>query len=181
MLTLRQVSFLLLVTAIISSKSIATGPSSSAEGQDNSPSIENAAEKNIMPEAHAIVLKQLQSLQRNDQPTADAGIRTAWEYAHPSNQEATGPLSRFLAMVKGPTYRGLIDHHSHRIKLIEASSNSATFEVTVYPKKMGTSLLFYWSVATIESGDRTGEWATTAVSAPIESTNLLTSFEGPAG
>ena len=171
---LRQFTLLLFVIAIVSSKLIATGPSFSKDSLGKSPSIKAEDKKDIMQEAHTIVLKQLESLQKNDQPTADAGIRTAWKYAHPSNQEATGPLTRFVAMLKGPTYRDLINHHSHRIKLVKASSNSATFEVVVYPKTMSTSLLFHWSVAKVESGDRSGEWATTAVSAPIEGTNPLT-------
>ena len=93
MITLRQITLLLLLIAAISYKLIATDPSGSTESLDKISRIDEGAEKKAIQEAHAIVLKQLESLQKNDQPIADAGILTAWRYAHPSNRQATGPLS----------------------------------------------------------------------------------------
>jgi len=56
-------------------------------------------------QARTAVIRQLEALQENDEPSPDAGIKTAWDYAHPSNQSATGPLDRFTRMLKSPAYR----------------------------------------------------------------------------
>ena len=117
--------------------------------------------------AKAVLEKQLSGLKSNDQPAPDAGIKTAWKYAHPANREATGPLKRFTQMLKSPTYRGLLNHLSNQITLVSATDTTATFEVLVFPKNDRAPLLYRWTVAVVESGDRAGEWATTAVSAPL--------------
>ena len=117
--------------------------------------------------ARAVVREQLEALQRNDTPEKDAGIRTAWARAHPRNRAATGPLGRFTDMLKSPAYRDLLGHRSHRIALAGGSEVSATFVVTVYTDQ-GPPLAYRWTVAVIDSGKRSGEWGTTAVTPPVE-------------
>jgi len=167
MLTLRQTALLALVITGIAPITIATGFSAGSQA-DTSPAEPDRVEETAMAEARAIVLKQLKALQNNDEPSTDAGIRTAWKYAHPNNQKATGPLPRFVRMLKSPSYRDLIDHQSHGVTLIRSTPSAATFEVVIYPGTMNAPLLFYWSVAKVETGDRIDKWATTAVSAPVE-------------
>jgi len=167
MLTLRQTALRALVITGIAPITIAMGFPAASQA-DTSPTGGDRIEETAVAEARAIVLEQLKALQNNDEPSTDAGIRTAWKYAHPNNQEATGPLTRFVRMLKSPSYRDLINHQSHRVTLIRAAPNAATFEVVIYPGTMNAPLLFYWSVAKVESGDRIGKWATTAVSAPVE-------------
>ena len=57
-----------------------------------------------------VVEIQVEALQYNDRPTKDAGIATTFQFASPSNREATGPLERFTRIVKGPSYRPMIGH-----------------------------------------------------------------------
>ena len=47
---------------------------------------------------------------KNDTPYMDQGIEQTWEFAHPSNQRFTGPLSRFKEMIKGESYNMLLNH-----------------------------------------------------------------------
>ncbi|HEY1014387.1 MAG TPA: DUF4864 domain-containing protein [Herpetosiphonaceae bacterium] len=61
----------------------------------------------ISPEQ--VVLIQLSALQRNDDPAPDSGIRAAFEFASPANRLYTGPVERFIAMVKNPLYRSLLN------------------------------------------------------------------------
>ncbi len=56
-----------------------------------------------------VVRTQITALKNNDKPSKDAGIATAFRFASPGNRAATGPLDRFILMVKGPLYRPLID------------------------------------------------------------------------
>ena len=117
-------------------------------------------------DARQVVEAQLVSLKNNDQPFPDAGIDAAWSFAHPSNQRATGPLERFTRMLKSPTYRSLLNHSAHKLELIIATETSATFDVLVFPGGNAAPIRYRWTVALVESGERAGEWATTAVSAP---------------
>ena len=70
---------------------------------------------NIKP---AQVIKiQLQGLMKNDAPYRDKGIEQTWEFAHPSNQRFTGPLSKFKEMIKGDSYSMLLNHIGHETTL----------------------------------------------------------------
>jgi|GEM_PF-451573 len=164
--SLKRITLLLLAVTGIST----TAHAASALLKDQSTAIaggEVFIEQTHNEEARGVVMEQLKALKNNDKPKSDAGIRTAWDYAHPSNREATGPLDRFVTMLKSPTYRELINHQSHEVRLVDSSQGSATFEVIVYPEKYSAPLKYFWSVATINTGKRKGEWATTAVSAPL--------------
>ena len=52
-------------------------------------------------EPFQVVKIQLKSLKENDKPIKDNGITQTWEFAHPNNQKYTGPLNRFIDMLKG--------------------------------------------------------------------------------
>lgn len=64
--------------------------SASAQAPEPSPS--------LTPEA--VIRLQVEALQRNDVPTADAGIAAAFRFASPGNRAATGPLPRFTQMIR---------------------------------------------------------------------------------
>jgi hypothetical protein len=57
-----------------------------------------------------VVKAQLEAMRENDDPFANAGIATAFKHASPSNRAQTGPLERFIRMVKGPAYRPMLLH-----------------------------------------------------------------------
>ena len=53
---------------------------------------------------------QLDGLKKNDKAYKDNGIEQTWEFAHPSNKIFTGPLDRFKKMIKGDSYKMLLNH-----------------------------------------------------------------------
>jgi hypothetical protein len=55
-----------------------------------------------------VVKIQLDALQNNDLMPNNAGIRTAWNFASPANRAATGPLDRFIELVKNPPYMPIV-------------------------------------------------------------------------
>ena len=55
-------------------------------------------------EPEQVVEIQLDALAANDTPEANAGIKTAYNFASPANRRSTGPLDRFVRMVEGPQY-----------------------------------------------------------------------------
>jgi hypothetical protein len=52
----------------------------------------------------------LQALARPDRPEPDAGIERTFRFASPDNRAQTGPLPRFIALVKNPVYAPLLGH-----------------------------------------------------------------------
>ena len=120
---------------------------------------------NIKP---AQVIKiQLEGLKKNDIPIKDRGIEQTWEFAHPSNQKFTGPLSRFKEMIKGDSYNMLLNHISHKIIEIYSDEKKAVYEVTVLDTNK-KYFKFRWQVEKfLDSGPLKNCWLTTVVSQPI--------------
>ena len=120
---------------------------------------------NIKP---AQVIKiQLEGLKKNDIPKKDMGIEQTWEFAHPSNQIFTGPLSRFKEMIKGDSYNMLINHISHEIMEIYNDDKKAIYEVTVLDANK-KYFKFRWQVEKfLDKGPLKDCWLTTVVSQPI--------------
>ena len=114
-------------------------------------------------EPEQVLAIQLEALQHNDRPYADAGIAQIWAFAHPANRMYTGPLSRFMAMLKAPAYRGLLGHHRHSIELMRREERSATFLVTVQTGD-SRALGYKWTVEKVEDGEFAGCWMTSGVS-----------------
>ena len=52
-----------------------------------------------------------------------------WAFFRPDNRQITGPLERFVAMLKGPNYRMLLDHRSHQIERVVRTPVMAIFRV----------------------------------------------------
>jgi|TARA_B100000767_G_scaffold251226_1_gene254056 hypothetical protein len=118
-------------------------------------------------EPFQVVKIQLRSLKKNDNPKKDNGIEQTWEFAHPNNKKNTGPLDRFKTMIKGKSYKMLLNHLDHKVVEIKSTDLTALFEVTVLDKDK-TYYKFNWTVEKyIEEGPLKGCWLTTMVSAPM--------------
>ncbi len=57
-----------------------------------------------------VVRIQLGALAKNDSPRLDAGIEVTFRFASPDNRKKTGPLPRFIELVKNPVYAPMINH-----------------------------------------------------------------------
>ena len=115
----------------------------------------------LSPEAAVHI--QLRALQNNDVPSPDSGIRKAWAFAHPDNKRLTGPLSKFMAMIKQPAYAMLLNHQNHEIQLLERSASIAVFAIRVTAND-GLVYLCRWQVAPVSGGENDGAWLTIGVS-----------------
>ena len=120
---------------------------------------------NIKPDQ--VIKIQLQGLMKNDSPYRDKGIEQTWEFAHPSNQRFTGPLSRFKEMIKGDSYNMLLNHISHEVMEIYSDDKKAVYEVTVLDTNK-KYFKFRWQVEKfLDKGPLKNCWLTTVVSQPI--------------
>tara|TARA_Y200000002_G_scaffold136743_1_gene112725 strand:- start:152 stop:607 length:456 start_codon:yes stop_codon:yes gene_type:complete len=119
--------------------------------------------KNFDP--YDVVKIQLKALKDNNEK--DQGIRQTWLFAHPNNKKVTGPYERFRIMIYGQQYKHLINHSSHKIKLISNSLNTNTYRVEILTNDK--KLFFYeWQVQKGSDADCKNCWFTSAVSIPVD-------------
>ncbi len=125
------------------------------------------AEPDPSLEPRRVIEIQLEALQNNDEPAADAGIERVWAFAHPDNKAQTGPLERFKAMLESPMYRFLIDHRSHSIERVGGTEDKIRFRVQIVADG-GRAIAYQWTMAKVSSGEHAGAWMTLQVSPPIK-------------
>ena len=114
-----------------------------------------------------VVKIQLSGLQKNDSNFKDSGIEQTWNFAHPNNKKATGPLDNFKRMIKGDSYQMMIDHLSHSITKLESGDKWAQFEVIILDKEK-IYHKFNWQVEKYTmDGPLKDCWLTIMVSNPI--------------
>jgi hypothetical protein len=122
---------------------------------------------NIEIEPDQVVKIQLNGLMNNDEPNLDYGIKQTWEFAHPSNKKYTGPLPRFINLLKSESYKMLINHLDSEIIEVFKSSNQYGFEITI----LGNDKKYYkfqWVVEKYyDEGPLKDCWLTTSVSNPV--------------
>ena len=120
---------------------------------------------NIKPSE--VVKIQLLGLQNNNDGFEDSGIEQTWNFAHPNNKKAKGPLDKFKIMIKSNSYQMMINHISHTITEIRGGDNWVQFEVIILDNKK-IYHKFNWQVEKYtEDGPLKDCWLTTMVSSPI--------------
>ncbi len=122
---------------------------------------------NITIQPDQVVKIQLNGLMKNDEPNLNNGIKQTWEFAHPSNKKYTGPLPKFISLLKSDSYKMLINHLESEIYQIFKSNNQYGFEVTI----LGNDKKYYkfqWVVEKYyDQGPLKDCWLTTSVSSPV--------------
>ena len=111
-----------------------------------------------------VVEVQLFALQSNDE--SDFGIRQTWEFAHPRNKMATGPLPRFTSMIKTPAYSILLNNLKFETREIFNDGKTAGVAVRIEAKD-NKAYTYMWTLEKItEEGPLKGIWMTSGVSSP---------------
>ena len=114
-----------------------------------------------------VVEIQLKGLQKNNAGYEDSGIEQTWNFAHPNNKKVTGPLPKFKKMIKGDSYKMMINHLSHTITELGKGNNWAQFEVIILDNEK-IYHKFNWQVEKYTmDGPLKDCWLTTMVSSPI--------------
>jgi hypothetical protein len=96
----------------------------------------------------------------------DDGIRTTFKFASPANQAVTGPVERFIPMVKNPAYRALINHKSAKVGKVERKDDRAAAYVLVVDAN-GRAAYFVWQLSKQKEGPLKDCWMTDGV-APVQ-------------
>ena len=117
-----------------------------------------------------VVKIQLIALKNNDKK--DQGIKQTWLFAHPDNKKITGPYERFRIMIYGQQYKYLMNHSSHKIKLITNSPNTYVYRIEILTNDK--KLFFYeWHVQKGSDNNCQNCWFTSAVSQPVDQGNTI--------
>ena len=114
-----------------------------------------------------VLMIQLNSLKNNNTPYKDAGIEQTWEFAHPNNKLATGPLERFKKMIYSDSYKILISHENNEAIILKESLNKLVYKVYVLTKDK-KKYYYIWQVEKVlTEGKLKNCWMTSGVSDPI--------------
>ena len=120
--------------------------------------------------AFDVVKIQLEALKKNNK--LNDGIKQTWLFAHPDNKRVTGPYDRFRIMIYGKQYKYLINHSSHKIKLITNSPNTYVYRIEILTDDK--KLFFYeWHVQKGSNENCKDCWFTSAVSLPVDQGNTI--------
>ena len=122
--------------------------------------------------AYDVVKIQLIALKNNNKPSKNAGIKQTWIFAHPQNKKFTGPYERFEKMLLSNQYKFLLNHDSHKIKLIMNSKDTYVYNIELISKEK--RMYFYeWHLEKSTTDECNNCWFTTIVSPPTEKGNTI--------
>jgi len=122
--------------------------------------------------AYDVIKIQLNTLKKNDEPNKNSGIKQTWVFAHPENKKFTGPYKRFEKMLLGNQYNALINHESHKIKLIMNSKNKYIYNVELISKEK-KMYVYEWHLEKSTTAECSNCWFTTIVSPPTNKGNTI--------
>ena len=127
----------------------------------------NLIKPNVNLKPFDVLMIQLNSLKNNNNPYKDAGIEQTWEFAHPINKVATGPLERFKQMIYSNSYKILISHENNKTIILKEAPNKFVYKVFVLSKDK-KRYYYIWQIEKVMvEGKLKNCWMTTAVSDPI--------------
>ena len=122
---------------------------------------------NIKLKPFDVVKIQLVALKNNNKPYKNAGIEQTWEFAHPSNKNFTGPLSRFIKLLNDEGYNILLNHIEHEVVEVYKSEKKFIYEVTILDGEKNF-FKYNWQIEKfLNEGSLNNCWLTTSVSLPV--------------
>ncbi|MBV9300057.1 MAG: DUF4864 domain-containing protein [Verrucomicrobia bacterium] len=113
-----------------------------------------------------VVGYQVTALQHNDEPQSDAGIERAFRFASPANKQMTGPLEKFVRIVKSPVYSPMLNNRSSLIVGSQVQDDQAKIAVKVVAAD-GRQVIYLFALSKQADGEFVNCWMTDAV-APLE-------------
>lgn len=106
-----------------------------------------------------VVQIQVGALATND-PDTDAGIRTVWSFAAPSNREYTGPYPEFAELIR-TSYTPLLEAERTTYWPVDRTGDEASRLVAVHSSN--ESVTYRWELRRQSTGRYEGCWMTVGV------------------
>jgi hypothetical protein len=126
------------------------------------PASQPAAPQSPSPELRPqeVVRIIVEALRRND--ANDSGIRTTWNFASPGNKLVTGPLERFIPLVKNPLYAPLLHYQSVRYGELRNSDTQAA-QLVELTSSSGSHAWYLFELTKQSDGPLRNCWMTDGV------------------
>ena len=109
---------------------------------------------------HSVTKLVVEALQKND--ANDFGVKVAWKFASPGNQQATGPLEHFIPMVKSPAYLPLVGSQASDVRELAKDEESAA-ELVIVTDSNGEKAFYIFQLSKQADGDVKDCWMTDGV------------------
>lgn len=128
---LSAIIYALMPGVVACSSQSQTTPQNNSAKMNNAPQKKDAAQPNPNLSPEQVITIVLEALQHNDEQAPDSGIATAFRFASPGNRAATGPLERFVQLVKSPAYKPLLNHKTATRGNVRIAGDTARQRVTL--------------------------------------------------
>lgn len=117
-----------------------------------------------MPEIppEEVVKHQVNSLRKNSQKGNDLGIAAVFMFASPTNKMFTGPLARFIRMIKNPLYSSMLNHRTSYFDPIIIDGDTAEQRVILVDEN-DDATVYIFRLSRQPSGPYRGCWMTDSV------------------
>ena len=109
-----------------------------------------------------VIAIQIQALRNNSKMPDDGGIAITFNFASPANRRMTGPLPRFIQMLKNPLYKIMLDFERYEAGPIERSGDNAQQRVTLIDAE-GNRAIFLWVLSKQQQAPYENCWMTDSV------------------
>lgn len=144
------VAVLAATVPIISIAALSSPPTAASVGLMPSPQLEPSD----------VVRIQVEALRENT--PLNEGIELTYRFASPANKRSTGPLDRFLVMVRSAPYDRLLNHLSARYGPVAVSGDESS-QTVIVTDKGGEEVAYVWTLSRQQEGEFEACWMTTAV------------------
>jgi len=144
------VLFFLATLPLAVAGALSPGPAPQPAGSVPSPEIEPAE----------VVRIQVEALRQNS--FSNEGIELTYHFASPRNKRYTGPLERFIDMVRSAPYDRLLNHRSAEYSPMAVSGNQAQQMVVIIDAE-GEEVGYVWVLSRQTKGAFKDCWMTDAV------------------
>jgi hypothetical protein len=84
----------------------------------------------------------------------------------------TGPIERFMLMIKSQNYKNMLNHRDHKIEPVLQTNDRSQFSVSITTSD-DQKMTFKWELMKVQTGEFSGSWMTTSVSTPLLSGNAF--------
>jgi hypothetical protein len=108
----------------------------------------------------AVVRIQVEALRNNS--LLNEGIVLTYRFASPGNKRFTGPLERFLEMLRSAPYDRLLNHRSADYGPLVVSDNEAR-QIVIITDRKGDETAYHWVLSRQSEGEFRDCWMTSAV------------------
>jgi len=109
-----------------------------------------------------VIAIQLDALKSNRDLSGDRGIAITFNFASPANRRMTGPLPRFIEMVRNPLYAIMLNFERYEAAKVELDGDVARQRVTLIDAK-GNRFLFLFVLSKQKEAPYKDCWMTDVV------------------